>query len=187
MQLSDKRVIEAIRDGGSVFEKTIAEFIQNHQGLLHRIRQKYQVDLKDAKDLYADAVSHLIWNVKTGSFKGQSKLSTYLFQIYTHKTVDHIRHISTNKNKAYIELSEDRLDASFSLDKRIESTLDVELLKQSLSAMGEPCKGVIMDWAYWGYSMKEIAVRNQLDNAEKAKRKKYNCLQKLRSLLPKSD
>lgn len=124
--------------------------------------------------------------MKTGTFKGQSKLSTYLFQIYTHKTVDHIRHISTHKNKAYIELSEDAFDASFSLDKRIESKLDVEQVKQSISALGEPCKGVIMDWAYWGYSMKEIAVRNQLENAEKAKRKKYTCLQKLRSLLPKS-
>ena len=186
MQLTDKRVIDAIRSGGSVFEKTIAEFIQEHQGLLHKISQKYQVDTKEAKDLYADAIAHLIWNVKTGRFKGQSKLSTYLFQIYSNKTVDHIRHISTNKNKAYIELSEDTVDPSFSLDKKIESTLDVEVLKQSISALGDPCKGVIMDWAYWGYSMKEIAVRNQLDNAEKAKRKKYTCLQKLRSILPKS-
>ena len=70
MQLTDKRVIDAIRSGGSVFEKTIAEFIQEHQGLLHKISHKYQVDTKEAKDLYADAIAHLIWNVKTGRFKG---------------------------------------------------------------------------------------------------------------------
>ena len=45
--------------------------------------------------------------------------------------------------------------------------------------MGHPCNDILMDWAYWGYSMEEIANKVGLETADQAKKKKYKCLQKL--------
>jgi len=56
-------------------------------------------------------------------------------------------------------------------------------VKNEIKGMGTPCKQILIDWAYWGYSMKEIAIRNNLENGVVAKKKKYTCLQKLRAVL----
>lgn len=151
---------------------------------MYQIKNKFKLSDSYIKDLYADAISQVLWNVETSKFKGDSKLSTYLYRILYNKSIDHLRHLSTNKNEAYLQLEEDSVPASSQSDLRIlETKMDVENVKKELQEIGSPCNAVIMDWAYWGYSMKEIAERNGLDNADKAKKKKYSCLQKLRAIL----
>ncbi|MEM6771214.1 MAG: hypothetical protein AAF597_11575, partial [Bacteroidota bacterium] len=56
---------------------------------------------------------------------------------------------------------------------------DVAQLSLYLDQLGEPCRQILLDWGYWGYSMQEIAERVGLDSADQAKRKKYKCRQRL--------
>ncbi len=147
------------------------------------IKAKLHLSSQAIKDIYADSISSVIWNIETNTFHGQSKISTYLYKILYNKSVDFIRYSSTNKNVQHLELNED-LDSEPNDPGRIlESSLDVLTVKEEIKSLGEPCYSIIMDWAYWGYSMAEIASRNVLDNADKAKKKKYYCLQKLRTSL----
>ena len=134
--------------------------------------------------MYADAVSMVVWNIDTNKFKGNSKLSTYLYRIFYNKSVDLLRHTTTNKNEAYFELEDDNiLTSSENESRQLESKLDVEIVKKEILELGSPCNIIIIEWAYWGYSMAEIAHRNGLESADKVKKKKYACLQKLRALL----
>jgi len=59
----------------------------------------------------------------------------------------------------------------------------VNNIKSKLKTIGQPCEGILMDWAFWGYNMEEIAARNGLNSATIAKSRKYQCLQKLRGIL----
>ena len=52
-----------------------------HLGMMHQIKGKFKLTDASIKDLYADAVSQLLWNIETGVFKGNSKLSTYLLSL----------------------------------------------------------------------------------------------------------
>lgn len=152
--------------------------------MIGKINSTLNLPIESIKDMYADAISTVVWNIDTNKFQGDSKVSTYLYRIFYNKSVDLLRHITTNKNEAYFELEEDSSAASTRNDSRIlESSLDVEKVKQEIMQLGKPCNGIIIDWGFWGYSMAEIAERNGLENAEKVKKKKYSCLQKLRALL----
>ena len=182
--LEDTEIIHAIRKGGKPKRDAASSLFISHQGMMHTIRTKFNLSSEDIKDAYADAVSIVIWNVSTKKFQGQSKLSTYLYRILYNKSVDLLRLSSTNKREPVEELSVDLSDDEVNDNIRVlETKLDVEKVKTEITTLGQPCSGILIDWGYWGYSMKEIAERNSLENADKAKKQKYSCLQKLRTIL----
>ena len=181
---TDKEILTSIREGGKARREVIDSFFNAHMGMMHTIKTKLNLSSEAIKDAYADSISTIIWNIDTQVFKGDSKLSTYLYKILYNKSVDLLRHSSTYKNEAYLELIDDTPhDASADISRQLESQLDFEKIKQEILQLGNPCNAIILDWAYWGYSMAEIATRNGIDSADKVKKKKYSCLQKLRSLL----
>ncbi len=182
--MRDQEVLKAIRTGGGAKRAAAQYLFSSHKGMMQSIKGKLKLSSNQIKDMYADALSTVIWNIDTGAFKGESKISSYLYRILYNKSVDLIRHITTNKNVAYLELSEETTVSDLKDPERVlETNLDVEQVKSAIQSMGQPCNNIIIEWAYWGYSMKEIAERNGLDNADKAKKKKYHCMKKLQTLL----
>lgn len=157
--------------------------MRSNIGIMYDLKSKLKLPTQDIKDLYTDAISNLIWNVQTNKFKGNSKLTTYLFKIFHNKSVDHLRHISTNKNRQTDEITSIRLESGEDLESDTYNNIAFEQVKSEIKQLGSECKNILMDWAYWGYNMKEIATRNNLESANKAKKSKYSCLQKLREML----
>ena len=181
--MSDKEVLTSIKNGGQPLENATQYILQSNIGLMYDIKSKLNLQSSDIKDMYADAISNLIWNVKTNKFKGESKVSTYLYKILYNKSIDHLRHLSTNKNRETIDINFTQLQSQLDVEHLAYQKIAFEQVKKEILNLGEQCRGVIMDWGYYGFSMKEIANRNNIDNADKAKKAKYNCLQKLRSIL----
>ena len=182
--MQDQELISAIHSGGGEKRKAAQYLFLSHQGMMQTIKGKLKLSQEQIKDMYADAVSAVIWNIDTNIFKGESKLSSYLYRILYNKSVDLIRHITTNKNVAYLELLEDTPSPQLKDPERIlETSLDVETVKSVILEMGEPCSKIIIDWAHYGYKMIEIAERNGLESADKAKKKKYTCMKMLQTLL----
>lgn len=183
-KLEDREIIHSIRAGGKLKREAAASLFVSHQGMMHTIKSKFKLNSEAIKDAYADAISIVIWNISTKKFQGQSKLSTYLYRILYNKSVDLLRLSSTNKRGPVEELSVDLTDHEVDDNNRVlETKLDVEKVKLEIATLGKPCNSILIDWGYWGYSMREIAERNSLENADKAKKQKYSCLQKLRSIL----
>ncbi len=182
--MQDQEIIFSIRESGGAKRKSAQYIFSTHQGMMHMIRTKLHLSSEQIKDMYADAVSIVIWNIETNKFKGESKISSYLYRILYNKSVDLLRHSTTHKNVAYLELSENwQIPAEENLERVLETRLDVEQLKSIIIQMGPPCNNIIIDWAFWGYKMTEIAERNGLENADKAKKKKYTCMKKVQALL----
>lgn len=182
--MQDQEIITAIREGGSAKRQAAHFVFSSNLGMMHRIKGRLSLNSEQIKDTYADAVSAVIWNIDTNIFVGDSKLSTYLYRILFNKSVDLIRSITTNKNEAYLDLSDNSAHLVHDdLSRQLETKLDVIKIKDEILQLGEPCSSVILDWGYWGYKMSEIAARNGLESAEKAKKKKYNCLKKLQAIL----
>ncbi|GLR19534.1 RNA polymerase sigma factor [Portibacter lacus] len=182
--MQDKELLSAIREGGRAKRLAVDHLFNSHIGMMQTVQSKLHLSADQIKDMYADTISATIWNIDTNRFKGESKLSSYLYRILYNKSVDLLRHTTTNKNVAYLELAEESSALiSEDQDRILESSLDVQIVKSELFYMGNPCSNIIMDWAFWGYDMAEIASRNNLENADKAKKKKYSCMKKLRLLL----
>lgn len=179
---TDASVIEDILAGGLRRENAIKILFDNHIGFLYKVKRKFFLPEQDLQDAYVDSIIKLSAQISLGKFRGESKLSTYLYSIFFNKCVD----LSRKKQSHSIVVEQSTLE----MEKSAENLLHLlevkdkgKWIRKTLDQMGNSCKQVLLDWAYWGYSMEEIAARNELKNAKTAKSLKYKCLKKLRSLL----
>ena len=183
--MQDQQIAQAILLGGLEKEKAVQYLIDQHVGFVHKLHQNLNISLEEAKDAYTDAIMALIQAIENQTFKGESKLSTFLYKIFYFKCVDFSRKRSTNRIDYQVELP----NISSSEEDTFKQLIikeEVKNLKVHMEKIGHPCQQILLDWGFWGYKMPEIAKRVGLKDAGKAKRQKYNCLQKLIKIINKT-
>ena len=180
--MGDTILISDILNGGRSKEKAISFLMEKNIHLIDVQVRKLGIGKDMALDAYSDAILAFVDQIQDGKFKGKSKLNTYLYKIFYFKCIDLLRKNTT-------KISEERFDVEVKAVSELNSNLEYRDLFDQLgiyfTKVGELCQNVLMDWGYWGYSMEEVAHRNNLKDAKQAKDKKYRCLQKLRALIPK--
>ena len=180
----EAELITSIRSGGQPREWATRQLLERNIYYVKKLSRQFNLPEENVLDAYTDALMLLIDHVATGRFRGESQLSTYLYQILFNKCRDLLKKPSTNT----VELNEwtEKWDASSkSFLKDFIDKETVASLKNQFDLLGETCKQVLLDWGYWGYKMEEIAERTGLENGDQAKKRKYKCLQKLRKILAK--
>lgn len=180
--MQDSQITHAILEGGQSKENATHYLINQHIGFVHKVHKNLKLSFEEAKDAYTDAILALMNAVENQTFKGESKLSTFLYKIFYFKCVDLSRKNTTNR----IDYMQEIPDVNASQIDTFKNLLikdEVKNLKIHMEKIGEPCKQILLDWGFWGYKMPEIAERVGLEDAGKAKRKKYNCLQKLLKII----
>lgn len=181
-EFSDLEIIDSIRKGGIPKEAAIRHLMGAHGGYISTIRQKLSISEEDARDAFTDALLALMGHVERGSFRGDSKISTYLFRIFYNKSVDLVRKNSTNKVEYGVEIP-DLPTPGQDILNLLQVREKWKELEGLMERINEKCKKILMDWGFWGYNMEEIAVRNGLKNARSAKNKKYKCMESLMQLI----
>jgi len=185
LKYDDEQLILMIQSGGLDFELASMQLFKEFQGFLPQVKAKLRLSQASAQDAYADALVKLIRQLRDGTFRSESKLSSYFYSIYYNTAVDVSRKNTTNKNKA-AQSTQELLEhdaKETDLLTLISNRDEVEQVLMVMEAMGEQCQRILMDWGYYGYSMSEIAERAKLSNPESARSMKYKCLKKLRELL----
>lgn len=188
--MKDRTTIGAILAGGPKREEAIRKFYHHHRGMLHRMHQRYpMLDAGQLEDAYADAVLDFMENVIAGRFKGESACSSYLYAILNRRCIDALRFQQKKAEKIHRTCEALSplmpLPAPNAVDTlSMQESLD--MVKKEMEALGSPCKEILWDADYWGYSMEEIARRYGIKNAHAARQKKYSCrlrlLKRLRAL-----
>ncbi|MEO0469398.1 MAG: sigma-70 family RNA polymerase sigma factor [Bacteroidota bacterium] len=175
----DAELIANIRSGGASKERAIGELIKYHTSFIFAVHRKLGISEEQAGDAFSDAIMAVARHIESGQFRGESKLSTYLYRIFFNKGVDLARKKTTDvivsMDDSYIQIQDHNSDILklLNLEDRMGK------LRSHLAEIGEKCRQILLDWGYWGYSMTEIAERVGLAGADQAKRQKYKCLQKL--------
>lgn len=175
---SDRELIEAIRQGGRERELATTYLMKEHLGFVHTLQYKLRLTKDEALDCYIDALADVVEQIGRHAFKGLSKISTYLYQIMYFRCVDVCRKKS-NELRIQNEFPELE-DLSNQVSKQVEIESEVKKLVRFIDTLGSPCREILLDWGWWGYSMQEIAKRNNLKSSDIAKSRKYQCLQQLR-------
>lgn len=180
---SDIEIIKQLKLGGFAFEQVSNYLFNQFKGFIPKIQSKLNLPISQVHDAYADALVKLIRHLKSGKFRGESKISSYFYKIFYNTAVDASRKNASNKNMETVELAD--------YDARERDLLQTILNKQAakevilvINTLGPKCQNILIDWAYYGYSMNEIAHRRNLKNVESARSMKYKCLQKLKGILP---
>jgi RNA polymerase sigma factor (sigma-70 family) len=186
--LSDKTDVEligAIKAGGALREQAAQYLIKRHIGFVYKIQRKLKIDEDAAKDAFTDAVIAVIQQVENGSYRGENKLSSFLYQIFYFKSVDILRKLTTN-TKQTLESIAEHADHRPNAQRQMENDEAFIRMSALIDRLDPACKQLLMDWGFWGYSIQEIAQRMEVDDPMKISRKKYKCLEELRELTAKS-
>ena len=179
---SDREIISRLRSGGKDFEEVSDYLFQQYLGYIPTLKNKLHLSVPELQDAYSDALVKLITQVKSGKFRGESKLSSYFYTIFYNASVDVSRKNTSYKNSPTEELFE-YTATERDLYKIIETNDQMDFLMFHFEMIGDPCRRILMDWGYYGYSMEEIATRSKLSNAESARSMKYKCLKKLKQTI----
>lgn len=180
---TDAYYIEEIRAGGARQEKAIRLLYEQFFTLVKNGQQKYRpLDEDEVTSAYNAAVISLRKELVTGNFRGDSSLSTFLNRIFTNKCIDLLRQKNAHSTEPLESAPETDGEGRNPLMDLMQAD-QIERVFHAMNILGEPCKQILMDSEYWGYSADEIAHRIGFKNAASVNSKKYTCLQQLREML----
>jgi RNA polymerase sigma factor (sigma-70 family) len=179
---TDAEIANDIRQGGATREAAVRYLMEKNIGFVYKMHRKLRIEESVAKDAYLDAIIAVMQQIENGVYRGENKISSYLYQIFYFKSVDILRKKATNAED-YVEVIPEKIDDINDIFQNIEHKESVERIVQILERIGQPCKQILMDWGFWGYSIQEIAERLNIDDPLKVSRKKYKCLEELRERL----
>ena len=181
-QHTDQEIIQAFKEGGRSRERMIRYFMDQHAGYVFSFQKRFHLPLDELKDLYVDSVVALSRQVQRGDFKSASKLSTYLYSIFSNKC--------KKKLDRQKERMEDYLEEMPHLPAKAKSMLgtlmqkdELDWIDELMKALGEVCRKILWDSDYYGYNFSEIAERINYKSAPSVSSKKYKCLEQLRKLI----
>lgn len=186
MQLSNEDVIEEIRAGGLRQERMIKQVYDACFGYVYKALKKHKLTEEQAIDAYTDAVIALRRGIVKGTFRGESKYSTYLHSIFFKRCLNVIRDSGTNKHEWVYELPLHLQDKSHGIAKLLEVNEQWERLGIMLEQLGNKCKEILLDALYYGYKMEEIAGRHGYKDAQSMRSKKHACMKQLKKLIGSS-
>jgi len=183
---ADRQVISLLLRGGLDKRKGENVLFSQHAYFIREGTRKYGLSEEDAFSAYSDSVLAAVDKIRTETFKGESSLKTYLYQIFRNKCVDLFRKNSADKNSTNRaqSIGEQLLyisDKARSIVQLLIERADWRLLKERLNELSDDCRRMLLLWAD-NHSDKEIATDLGYKTADVAKTSRLRCLEKLRRL-----
>ncbi len=177
-KIADEQLIAMIKEGGRAMNKAIENILQLHGDKIKGYLLKLSESMEEAEDAFHEGLAAFIMNVRKGSFKGESAISSYLISICKNIWFKKFKRMMIHKKWEDAELNnpENNYEETV-ITKDLKNGL--EFLMQNLK---EKCKEVLNLWAL-SYSMTEIAEQLGYTNTQVVMNKKNLCLKELRQQL----
>jgi RNA polymerase sigma factor (sigma-70 family) len=178
--ISDVQIIKFICSGGKSENKAIQYILDKNRAKIMSYVLKNSGSQSDADSVLIEGVTHLIFNVRKKSFRGESALSTYLFSICRGVWLKTLK-----KEKRYVDFDDDKEISTETSSSPLDFFSEGELKKEMSSLLGQiggTCKKVLKMWSEH-YSMTEISEHLGYKNSQIAMNKKNKCLTKLKEIV----
>ncbi len=180
IQNRDQQLLERVREGD---ERLLSELYADHRSPFVRWAMKqFRSDEDEATDLYQKAFTIFYLNVKDGKLTDlTSSIRTYIIGIGKRVAYDHIKKEHRRIDNVELEPEIKYLDYQF-LDSEHESHIQ-SVIKDLLENLDGTCRKILKLYYFSKYSMESIANSMNYKNDKVAKKKKYQCLGKLRQMI----
>mgnify|MGYP003576537867 FL=1 len=128
----------------------------------------------DASDIFHDALLIFDRNLKSGRFRGDSSIKTYLFSICKNLWLKEYE----KKQKKMAAEAESILVSQQDVDYLI----NVEIVTLLMNELQEDCRNILIEYYYNNRSMAELMEMFNVNSIQAAKNKKWRCLNYLERL-----
>lgn len=184
--VTDKDFISQVLQGGQPQEKAIQTLFQTHQHWVSRGVKRYKLPQETALDAYTDAVLALRKQVLAGKFNGESRISTYMYTIFSRRCVDRVRKNTTQPVSEL--LSESIQDSRPDPADQLITSEKVAYLKRVMGQLSDQCRQILLYRYFYGYEdMEEIAELLGIKNANTAGSLRYRCMKRLLAIINQSN
>jgi len=172
LTMSDDEYLEGIRNDNPVVQKA---FYESYQDIVKGVVYKYDSSREIAfEDHYQDVMMIVCTKIKSGELTTlTAKLSTYLHSVAYNLLLYKIR-----KTGKTVPL--DGIESAPESDGPDIDRLEI-LALQLLDDLGPPCNEIMIDWYLNQLDYEQIAEKHKYKNANTAKKKKGDCLARVRS------
>jgi len=184
--LSDQQLIILLNKGGAKENRAIQFLLDDNRKKITTYILRNNGDKSDAASILVEGVTHLVFNVRNEKFRGDSRLSTYLFAICNGLWLKELKKRKRFTNFDTEENGNDILVEDLTpFDHFSSSQLEQEVILL-LARLGNACKMVLRLWAEH-FSMAEISDQLGYKNSQIAMNKKNKCLNKLKEVAMKNE
>ena len=149
------------------------------------IRLKGGTD-EDAADIFQEAVLILIEKIKSGKFREESSIKTFLVAIARNLWLfeKRTRERRSTREKLFILHEADHSDFDDNdFHDRIFSKPNTSSLQTIFQHVGEVCTKILVGFYYEKSSMKNLLTRFNFENEQVLRNRKARCMKKLKKLL----
>jgi RNA polymerase sigma factor (sigma-70 family) len=165
-------IIDLIMQGD---QQVLKQVYRNHRQSLLRYVIEHNGSLQDAQDVYQEVMIAFYVNVVSGRLtRIHGKLHTYLYKLT--QNIWHSR----------LRIHEPLVGASDLTDYPVQPSpniaLEDALLQQLMNQLDERCRQILTLYYFEGIPMQHVADRLGLSCAESARKRKCDCLSKLKGL-----
>ncbi|WP_234735630.1 RNA polymerase sigma factor [Tellurirhabdus bombi] len=137
----------------------------------------------DAKDIYQEALVTVYEKLSAGTLELTAQLKTYLYSVCRRLWLKQLTQRSRTGTFGFgVDLNdtEEFLSVETDLVDHEDRDRQFELMTDSLTRLGEPCRTLLEDFYVRHLSMQEITDKFGYTNADNAKTQKYKCLMRLK-------
>ena len=178
---SDEQLISAILEGGKSLEEAI-NWLYHQSGFqmqATKMVKNYGGSSEDAEDVFQEALTALTLNIRRGRFNGDSRISTYFYNIC--KNCWYSKFEKKQKQTLISNTLEQPAEGSYSPEDLLILTENQAKWTPVLARLGHICQQILSLWMV-GYNMTEIAEKVGYKNAGVVSKKKHGCVKDLKEL-----
>lgn len=172
--------VRAIQAGGAAREEALRKVYLANRTAIGRMVQKAGGSEADAQDVMQEAMLAFFENVRSGAFRGESKVGTYLYSIARFNWLNQRKKRERRREKEQLAAPD---PGSMVTRLSLDSGNGRSQMTGLFARLGTDCQRVLLDSIYYGQGMKQIAKKMGYENEQVARNKKYTCLKKLKTLI----
>jgi RNA polymerase sigma factor (sigma-70 family) len=161
-------------------EAALGELYKTHYPMAVNLICSNSGTEQEAKDIYQEAVIAFYERAQQPDFVLTCKIKTYLYAVCRRLWLKRL----TEKRRFNISIPEMETfeGAEDEANDAFEKELNFKRMGESLQALGEPCRSILLDFYIHDFSMEIISEKFGYTSADNAKNQKYKCLQRLKKL-----
>ena len=141
---------------------------------------------EDAADIFQEAVLILIEKIKTGKFRLESSVKTFLVGIARNLWLfeKRTRERRSSREMHYTISENSHVDTEdLDIADRVFSKSNTDAIQTMFRQVGEICSKILIGFYYENSSMKNLLQRFHFDNEQVLRNRKAKCMKKLKKIL----
>lgn len=180
----EAELLVQIKSGGIERERALNYLFEKHVNFVHRGVSRYNLTEVESKEVFLDTLLALVSAIEKKKYKGDSKLSTYLYRIFENRAKNKIRDRMRHENKySWIDEIPIIPDKAKTMLQDMVHAEEMNWVEKMLDQMGSKCKQILIMQEFQGYSLEEIATMLGYKSPRAVSTTKYRCLDKLKKIL----